>query len=109
MSHANGEVIKDDKVIGYFEYNGTVDIARPAFWDTYEEMLSYWKVQESWRNCSCIVPKVVNALLYTDYGKGFHWPAKVCLKCKTIIDNLSPFETEITPFRKDGHPLRKGK
>lgn len=106
MSHANGEIIQGDKVIGYFEYNGTSDVAISSIWNSYEEMLSHWRTG-LWGICSCEKPQWEDVKLYTDYGRGFYWSAKVCLKCKTITKNLMPFEDDI--IRTDGHLFKGNK
>jgi len=82
MSHANGQVIVGDSVVAYYEYNGTSDIALSCLYGTKEE------VRENWRRgvhnqCTC-GQESTDCLLYTDYGRGFYWPAKVCLTCRAI-------------------------
>jgi hypothetical protein len=120
MSHSSGEVIKDNQVIGYFEYNGTVDVALPAIWNTMDEVHDNWRKQE-WRSCTCSTPQVSEVTLYSSYGSGFHWKSKACLSCRTIVSNHdphshwddpsydsrpgSPFEDCHNSTCVDGHPF----
>ncbi|MEK7640932.1 MAG: hypothetical protein AAB389_02970 [Patescibacteria group bacterium] len=104
MSHANGEVIYQGKVVGLFEYDGTSDIAVPAIWDTNEELEAHWR-NNDWKKCTCGQPNI-DVILYTDYGYGFHWPAKACLKCKAITASHQPFPYDGEDLRKRGHPLK---
>jgi hypothetical protein len=50
MSHANGEVIVGDSVVGYFEYSGTADLAFTQFYDTIAEVSRNWR---SGREAAC--------------------------------------------------------
>lgn len=100
MSSSIGMVVKDQKVVGYFEYDGTADVAISAIRRTSEEV---WKARDErdtllfnnvWRRCTCSNDHD-DVLLYTDYGWGFYWPAKVCLLCKAITTNTMPREGDI--------------
>lgn len=90
MSHANGVVMKGTKAVGYFEYDGTVDVAVSAIWSTREELEKYWR-SGVWKDCECGKPPE-EVVLYTEYGGGFHWPARICFRCGAIVDNLMPPE-----------------
>lgn len=92
MSHANGAVIKNGQVLGFFEYNGTCDVAISTIWQTRKELEENWRSDTS-NKCECGEPPE-EVILYADYGDGFHWSAKVCLRCKAIVENLMPFDSE---------------
>ncbi|TSC82425.1 MAG: Uncharacterized protein G01um101419_581 [Parcubacteria group bacterium Gr01-1014_19] len=101
MSHSHGEVIQEGKVVGFFEYDGTADVALSPIWDTRDEVDANWRIG-LWTQCTCHQPST-DVLLFTEYGGGFYWPAKACLNCKAITNEYSPFESD---RRKDGHPLK---
>ncbi|MEK7654599.1 MAG: hypothetical protein AAB345_05025 [Patescibacteria group bacterium] len=101
MSHSNGEVIHENEVVGFFEYDGCSDIAISAIWNTLEEVETNWR-SGVWKRCTCGQPSV-DVLLFTDYGGGFYWPAKVCLKCRAI---LGPHPYNDGCRTKKGHPLK---
>jgi hypothetical protein len=106
MSHAVGEIWSTEKgffskqriLLGWFEYNGTSDIACTRVYNTREEMLANWRGNNS-RSCFC---KAVgqSVILYTDYGNGYHWPGRVCWNCMSIIDGMLAIDTI------EGHPFR---
>jgi hypothetical protein len=83
MSHAIGRVIKDERVIGYFDYDGTCDIAIPNIYSSLEELRENWRKWPPYK-CECDIDSLEDVILYTDYGNGWHWDAKVCLKCGVI-------------------------
>lgn len=101
MSHAFAEIIHDGKVIGYSEYNGTVDaMAWSSWYDTLEEVNENWrdKTDREWpKICSCQPTEII---IYTDYGRGFHWHAPACLTHRVIIDNMEPW-SEVDCFKRD--------
>ena len=101
MSHSSGAVIRNGQVLGFFEYNSTSDVAISAIWPTYEELHENWR-SGIWNRCACGDPPQ-EVVLYTNYGQGFHWSAKVCLRCKAIVENLMPFELDGVE-RIDGLP-----
>lgn len=96
MSHAYGSVIKNDKVVAHFEYNGMFDEVIPTLWNSREEVAEHWRSGE-WRTCECNGGEPVT--LYSEYGSGFHWPGVACLKCMAITDGFKPHP------QTDGHPL----
>jgi hypothetical protein len=108
MSHAWGEVIQDGKVVGHYEYNGTCDVCLPRIYDTHKEVMDNWRSEQSaTASCTCGDPPS-DVILYSDYGDGFYWPAKACLKCRAIVGDLAPYygdEDEYDPPKK-GHPIR---
>lgn len=101
MSNAHGEVIVDEKVIGYFEYNGSADFARPAVQKTLVDVHAHWRSKGNHRECRCASPDVVQCILWSSYGYGFHWDSGVCLACMTIVGCRIP-DCENTT---DGYPL----
>jgi len=88
MSHASGEVIVDNKVVGYFEYNGTCGFACPNIYATMEEMSEYWREQPV-KSCECSnqEKRIHEVVLWSSYGVGFHWKARVCFKCMVIVSH----------------------
>jgi len=101
MSHASGEVIKDKKVVGYFEYNGTSDIVFPKIRDTIEEVSDNWREEEPFnRQCTCGLPPE-KVLIWSSYGAGFYWDGEACLICKVIT---SEFQLQHIEKVKRGYP-----
>ncbi len=99
MSHAGGEVIVGNKVVAYFEYNGTSCIAISRLYPTFDEMWNNWRA-EGWNDCEGGQPPL-KVLLYTNYGPGFYWDGEVCLPCKAIVGGMTHEET------RKGHPWRQ--
>lgn len=95
MSHSYGKVYeKEGKLIGYFEYNGTCDVALSAIQKTAEDVNKYWRSNQNCRECLCKSPIEKDVILWTDYGDGFYWNAKICENCMAILNNRMPFEVE---------------
>lgn len=90
MSHSNGKVIVNTQIVGYFEYNGTCDVVLGRIYDSLEELRENWRCGDMGK-CIC-GQEPSEVVLHTTYGSGFHWPGKACLKCKTIVEGLMPFE-----------------
>src|SRR5687768_10382284 len=104
MSHANGEVIRDGRTVGWFEYNGTGDYALRRVFGTYEELHRHWRTEHAEEaDCVCGEPPA-DVTLYTDYGGGFHWPAKACLRCSAIVDGTHPYPDDADYSATDGRP-----
>lgn len=107
MSHAQGRVKFPSGNIGYLEYNGTSDVMLPNIYESEEEMLKNWRKQE-WKFCKDKNHTHIDVEVATSYGGGFSWPAKACVECNIIIDNLMPFEnhfdTNESIMRIDGIP-----
>jgi hypothetical protein len=103
MSNSLGIIFsKEDKpqILGYYEYNGTVDICYPIIRDSEEEIQKHWREGE-FKYCSkspeC---EDIPVYIYSDYGQGYHWEGTICLYCKVITSDLMwDRETE-----KDGRP-----
>ena len=85
MSHARGEVWQKRRCIGYFEYNGTVDIPHSRIYATVDDMHLNWR-GDNMRKCECSGPPD-EVILWTQYGggDGFYWKGKACLPCGAII------------------------
>lgn len=104
MSHAWGEVIHEGKVVGRYEYNGTADVAMSRIFDTNDELKQHWRTEHADdAECTCGQPPA-DVILYSDYGGGFHWPAKACLKCHAIVEHLRPWSDYEDEWPKDGEP-----
>jgi len=122
VSHANGEVILGDCVIGYFEYDGTSDVvAGGRYYDTREEVYKNWRKQPTvW--CEDGEHPKVGVFLYTDYAYGYFWPAVICPTCNIVTEGRYPSDELIQnriahatgikyywdSWPLDGHPLRVG-
>lgn len=111
MTHSIGEVIVDGETVAYFDYNGSVDVAVSHLVKTSDEI----EFREMpWLDCEC---EGQDAILYTSYGDGFHWPAKVCLEHRTIVSDRRAFDAccdgtlcrryGCEHWPKDGHPIRE--
>lgn len=86
MSHAQGVVLLADRVLGYFEYNGTVDVAMHKIYKTENELSENWRKTQP--SCSC-VDGLTDVVLKVDSYDDFSWPAKACLEHLNIIEPLS--------------------
>ena len=82
MSHATGEVIQGDRVIGYFEYDGTADNAISDIYRSRDELWANWR-KSTHPTCTC-GGKPVPVVLWADYGSGYWWYSTACLKCNVI-------------------------
>jgi hypothetical protein len=89
MSHAVGEVwTVTGELKGYFEYNGTADVACTKIFLTETDLWNNWR-KNVYANCTC-EDKNTLVILYSDYGYGFCWLGKACLICNAITEGLSP-------------------
>lgn len=91
MSRAMGSVHVDGKVVGYYCYNGTTDVAHGDIFDTRDECFDNWGSYG--RKCTC-AGQGRPVILHSEYGGGFWWHAMACLKCKVITAGRAPFDTE---------------
>jgi hypothetical protein len=106
MSHAHGEVYQGGRIVGYYEYDGTADIACSRIQESPEAVNASWR-GDNWRECEC-GQDAEDVILYSDYGDGFHWPAKACLRCHAITDGQMPYAEDWAPgpeWCKDGRPI----
>jgi hypothetical protein len=109
MSHAMGEVIKDGKTVGYYEYNGTCDFATTKIRPTVQEVWDHWRKSDIFGECTCGQPSE-DVLLYTNYGYGYYWPGKACMDCMVIVDGTDPYGDKPEGWGdpmdpKRGHPI----
>lgn len=89
MSHAIGEVwTVTGEGKGYFEYNGTADVACTRIFLNEKELHNNWR-KDVFANCLCNQPSTL-VILYTDYGWGSYWLGKACFICNAITEGLSP-------------------
>lgn len=92
MSHATGYVFLDTPAsvqVGWFEYNGTSDVAIPMIYESAAELQENWR-RGTWRVCNCgHAPTLV--ILRTDYGGGFEWHGTACFHCMVIVDGEDPY------------------
>jgi hypothetical protein len=119
VSHTQGKVYIDSKLFGYFEWNGTSDVIIPRVYKTNEELQANWRTEDEKQAGWDLVKDcphrsdgqiVVDAILYTDYGDGFHWKGQVCIECMVITSNLMPTNWDrIDPdqYPVDGEPIFK--
>jgi hypothetical protein len=95
MSHSSGKITKlDGTLVGYFEYNGTVDTALPRIHDTLDEVAVHWREPEPFRHqCDCAGDLDIFVHPYSDEDR--HWQGKMCTEHKCIVGGTSrPFEGE---------------
>lgn len=102
MSHAHGVVLGPENVVlGWYEYNGTSDIACPRVFETSEELQENWrKLAVEWLTCSC-GGEPESVTIATSYGKGFGWPGKWCPRCRCLTDGLDPFDDALSGLCRD--------
>lgn len=93
MSYASGQVIRDGDVIGWFEYDGTFDVALPQVFATCEELSEHWREDQP-QSCKCYGDPVE---LNADYGHGITWSARMCFKHKFITHNRVPEQYQDEP------------
>jgi hypothetical protein len=84
MSHTPGQVFDTrGTLVGHFEYNGTVDVARPKIFATAEELESAWRLAQS-LPCSCAGIEVsLRCGMLT-------WDARACFAHGFIVHGCSP-------------------
>jgi len=99
VSRALGDIYKDGQIIGYWLYNGSMDVAaRPEIVATVEEawgaLYDKYRRGEPWPSCECGGEKT-DVMLHSLYGgpPGFYWPGKICMKCRLIVEGREPEET----------------
>lgn len=91
MSHSPGEVLVDGKVVAYFEYNGTADVAISKIYPNEWKRNNKWRTNgdERWLLCtcedeSCRVKCVLQTLPLT-------WNSEICLFCMVITGDHSSY------------------
>lgn len=84
MSHSPGQVLDViGEIVGYFEYNGTVDVAHPQIFATAEARDAAWRAEQP-SPCAC---PGVDVTLVAD---GFTWEGRACLEHGFIVAGASP-------------------
>ena len=84
----------DLKIIGWYEYNGTVDVACTAIFETSDELSAAWRSERADRECCKDAAQHVEmpVILWSDYGYGFAWPSRTCVTCGVIVGHRSEEE-----------------
>ncbi|MBY0545842.1 MAG: hypothetical protein K2W95_00990 [Candidatus Obscuribacterales bacterium] len=104
MSHAYAEIIKDGKVIGWGEYNGTSDVMLPKIRESEEEVWKHWRERDPFQyQCKCAEPKPEPVIVYSHYGCRFWWKSEACLTCRVLTGELCP--DDMDDIVKRGDPL----
>jgi len=84
VSHSPGQVLDViGEIVGYFEYNGTVDVARPKIFATAEERDAAWRADQP-PPCKCHGDDV------TLVCGGLTWDGRACLEHGFIVHGTSP-------------------
>jgi hypothetical protein len=95
MSHDAGFVFSTHgNLLGFFEYNGTVDLVQPLIHQTRQKLDEHWRKdppKEAWTD-SCSNQQEI--LLYLP-ALNLHWRGKACLQCKKISEGLQPYEYDL--------------
>lgn len=102
MSHANATVELPDGTVFHAEYNGTVDIARPSLFLTWEEVRDQWRQRDD-RKCTCGQPGEP-AYYHTNYGDGFGWDTEVCRTCMVVVGDKNQHDQ----YRRAQPPMGVG-
>ena len=91
MSHSSGRVYLDHldqperelEPVGWFEYDGTSDFARPKIFPSLDEMSACWRKDQGNVTCTCGKP-TTKVLIVADYGGMPGWQGYACLTCMVI-------------------------
>lgn len=84
MSHSPGQVLDViGEIVGHFEHNGNVDVARAKIFATAEECAAAWRQDQS-EPCACHGSDV------TLVAEGSRWDARVCFDHGFIVYGRSP-------------------
>ena len=84
MSHSPGQVLDViGDIVGHFEYNGTVDVARAKIFATAKERDDAWR-QDQPDPCPCVGVDV------TLVCGGLRWEGRACLHHNFIVHGTSP-------------------
>lgn len=93
MSHSSGVVRVGGLCVGYFEYNGTSDIAMPRIYRTFEEVSDNWRDKlglQPYNEPVCDCEKIP-VVLHAHYGNGIEWDSEACLEHMRITGELEPW------------------
>lgn len=84
MSHSPGQVLDViGEIVGHFEHNGTVDVARAKIFATAEERDAAWR-QDQPPPCTCTGIEVTLAC------EQLTWNARACFAHGFIVHGCSP-------------------
>lgn len=85
MSHSPGQILDvRGKVIGHFEYNGTVDAARSKIFATAGDRDAAWRQPQS-------EPCVCSGVAVTLVTETVTWNGRACFDHAFIVEGLGPF------------------
>lgn len=91
MSHSPGKVLDViGEILGHFEYNGTVDVARPKIFETLEECEAAWRKDQP-ATCAC------HGVEVTLVCERVTWDARACLEHGFIVHGCSPIYGRESP------------
>lgn len=84
MSHSPGQVLDErGGIIGHFEYNGTVDVARAKIFASAEACDAAWREDQE-APCTCA------GVAVTLVCEQLTWDARVCFDHGFIVHGRSP-------------------
>jgi len=101
VSHAEGQIIKDDQIVAYYEYDGCSDFCFTKLYKSREELTANWRTNQ-FAKCTC--GKAEPVLVYSSYGNGGWWAGKACLECMALTEGTS-HDFDDFEYLGDGHPL----
>jgi hypothetical protein len=81
-----GIVYSENKkeILGYFEYNGTVDFAYSKVQKTKEGVNKNWNTSGNSGECVCNNKNYIPVVLHSCYGSGHDWESEICPLCMVI-------------------------
>ena len=91
MSHSLGMVFSKTKppvIVGWYEYNGTADIAYPKIRSSRDEVMEHWRSNDPFDYCKDDTHAKIEVWIYSDYGAGYYWPGTMCEQCRLITSQL---------------------
>lgn len=92
-----GAILFPDDHIRYYEYNGTCDVPISHHYETPQEVRDNWR-KHDWLTCECGGEEDVE--VYSDYGGGFYFDGKACMRCGSlhaVTDEGYVHITDVTP------------
>ena len=109
MSHAVGIVFsKENEILYYYEYNGTVDLIEPKLYDTLDELMKNWRRDDVLASCKDTTHTKIPVFIHSSYGWDEYWDGLICKECKIIISPLMNVEEDDWPNKTKGRPDKKG-
>lgn len=103
MSHAEGQIIKDGKIVAYYEYEGCADFCFTRLYATRQELRDNWRTKQ-FAECHC-QGSPEDVLVWSSYGDEGWWRGKACLHCMALTDGTSHESEEFEYLGSKGHPL----